>query len=667
MIDKLRSLGAGLSLLPRRPTALVPQDPFGTSSIAAGNQAWERGRYGRAVKLYWAALKVSERRALPDLWRAAAYANLALAYSRLGKYVEAESLYRAVLALYEKGLPLEHPRVVGCLSNLGALLYRQGQSVEAESLYRRVLAMNEKTLGAAHPEVAADLSNLGTICSRQGRYSEAEPLLRRALSIQEQALASDHPDIATSLNNLAFIYESQGRSTEAESLYRRALAITERARGAAHPDVALYLNNLAYLCQEQGKVEEAESLYRRALAIRRKALGTDHPDVATTLENYASLLSVTLRDEKSERMLAQAQAIRARHSKNALCSRWSGPSVAPSPERDESPPWVSWLSATLATPVSAPASPEWAPARPSSPPPAREFDVDRSAPAPTAMSLEAELQRALERHELQIYYQPVVSLVSGQITGAEALLRWEHPRRGLLSPVDFVPVADETGLIFTIGEELLRAACTQHQSWSAAGHPDLRLLINLSKRQLQDHALPERIQKMLASTGMTPSALQLEIAESDALKEVEVSIRALTALNSTGVRVAIDDAGVDPSLLDHLQRLPIHALKLGKALVRRITTDSDGAAAIIAIIAQAHERELTVIALGVETEEQLTFLRSHQCDEIQGYLFRRAIPAEAFTTLLQEGQCLPLGTTAIAGDPLPPPPPRKNGRSDRRP
>jgi EAL domain-containing protein (putative c-di-GMP-specific phosphodiesterase class I) len=233
-------------------------------------------------------------------------------------------------------------------------------------------------------------------------------------------------------------------------------------------------------------------------------------------------------------------------------------------------------------------------------------------------------------------------LVTGQITGAEALLRWEHPRRGLLSPVDFVPLADETGLIFAIGQELLHAACTQHWAWSEAGYPSLRLLINLSKRQLQDDTLPELIRKMLAATGMAPPALQLEITESDALNDIDVSIQALTTLRSTGVRVAIDEAGVDPSSLDHLQRLPIHALKLGKALVRRITSDPDSAAMIVSMITRAHALDVTVTALGVETEEQLDFLRRHQCDEIQGYLFSRAAPAEVFTRLLEAGHKLPL-------------------------
>jgi EAL domain-containing protein (putative c-di-GMP-specific phosphodiesterase class I) len=246
----------------------------------------------------------------------------------------------------------------------------------------------------------------------------------------------------------------------------------------------------------------------------------------------------------------------------------------------------------------------------------------------------------LDRNELQVYYQPIVSLASGQITGAEALLRWQHPRRGLLSPRDFVPLAEETGLILTIGERLLRDACAQRAIWSEAGHPNVRLFVNLSQREFQDDRLPERVRHVLRATQMTPSALRLDITERVVLQDIDSSLKALEALTATGIQIALDDAGSDPSLLLHLCQLPCHAVKLDGRLVRRMAADPNAAVVIEAITTLAHSLDMTVIALGVETEEQLALVREQQCDEVQGYLFRRAAPAELFSMLLQQGQCL---------------------------
>jgi EAL domain-containing protein (putative c-di-GMP-specific phosphodiesterase class I)/tetratricopeptide (TPR) repeat protein len=644
--DKLRSLCTAFLALPHRLAGVLSQDSVVQRLAAAADQARHQGRYDRAARLYGEALDLAQRYGAEDRWWATTYTGLSLAYTRLGKYIEAEALHRRVLEIYQKAQHLEQPRMASCLSNLGALNYHQGKYTEAELFYQRALTIQESELGPTHPEVGVDLSNLAAICSQQRRYDEAEPLLRRALAIQEQALGLDHPDVATTLNNLACLYQDQGRSAEAESLFRRALMVMQSARGRAHPETALYVNNLACFCAEQGRDEAAEPLYRQALSIRRKALGPAHPDVATSLENYAAMLDAALRSDDAERLHSKAKAIRARHAEDLLTRRWKALPVCADRGADEDPPdWVTRLSAAAASTVN---GAKWRKEEPATgephgcPPhvPIEGCEPGWSSSPATVDSLEDDLRQALVRNELQVYYQPVVSLASGQITGAEALLRWEHPRRGLLSPIHFVPLAEETGLILTIGEWLLREACAQCTAWSKEGHPNLRLLVNLSQREFQDDRLPERIREALRATQTAPSALQLEITERVALQDVQFSMKALQKLTATGVQVALDDAGTDPSLLQHLEQLPVHVVKLDGTLVRRTATDPDAAGVIEAITTQAHRLDLKVIALGVETEEQLALVRAQQCEEVQGYLFRRAAPAELFTMLLQTGRCL---------------------------
>jgi EAL domain-containing protein (putative c-di-GMP-specific phosphodiesterase class I)/tetratricopeptide (TPR) repeat protein len=638
---KLRSLWSALFALPRRLAGMLLQDAMYRRLAAAADQAYQQGRYARAARLYAEALELAKRYGAEDRWWATTYTSLALAYSRLGQYVEAEALHRGVLELYEKAQHLEQPRMASCLSNLGALCYHQGKYTEAEAFYQRALSIQESALGPVHPEVSVDLNNLGAIRSQQRRYEEAEPLIRRALAIQEQALGSDHPDVAPTLNNLAFLYQEQGRCAEAESLLRRALTVMQSTRGPAHPETALYFNNLASFCAEQGRDEAAEPLYRQALAIRRKALGPMHPDVATSLENYASMLGATLRSEAAERLLSTAKMIRDRHAKDLLASRWSALPIAAGPggAADEDPPgWVTLLSATAASTVSGSTSRVHNPhiRVPLVGPEGREVGWFPSSA--TVEPLADELRRALDRNELQVYYQPIVSLATGQITGAEALIRWQHPRHGLLSPIVFVPLAEEIGLIFTMGEWLLRSACAQHAAWNEAGHPNIRLFVNLSQGQFQNDRLPELVREVLQATQTAPSALQLEIPERVALQDVPFSMKAMQALTDTGLQIALDDAGSDPSLLHHLRQLPVHAIKLDGALVRCMATEPKAAAGIEAITTLAHSLDLKVIALGVETEEQLALVRELQCDEVQGYLFRRPEPAELFMLLLQEGR-----------------------------
>lgn len=265
------------------------------------------------------------------------------------------------------------------------------------------------------------------------------------------------------------------------------------------------------------------------------------------------------------------------------------------------------------------------------------FDVGMRASAVARLQLESNLRRAAEREEFRLYFQPIASLEGGVVTGAEALVRWCHPERGLISPAEFIPLAEETGLIVAIGEWVLRTACAQARAWHAAGHSDLRVTVNFSARQFEHPNLAALIRTVLKETGLTASALELEITESIAMKDVDFSGEILTELSADGIHISIDDFGTGSSSLRYLKRFPIDILKIDQTFVRDLTTDFSDAAITAAMITMAHSLELKVIAEGVETEEQLEFLRFRRCDEIQGYLFSRPVPAEAFTKLLQEG------------------------------
>ena len=268
------------------------------------------------------------------------------------------------------------------------------------------------------------------------------------------------------------------------------------------------------------------------------------------------------------------------------------------------------------------------------------FDVDMRASAVARLQLEANLQRAAQRREFRLYFQPIVSLEGGAVTGAEALVRWQHPQRGLICPAEFIPLAEETGLIVPIGEWVLRTACAQAQVWHAAGHSDLRVTVNFSARQFEHPNLAALIRTVLKETGLAASALELEITESIAMKDIGFSGAILTELSAHGIHISIDDFGTGSSSLRYLKRFPIDTLKIDQTFVRDLASDVSDAAITAAMVAMAHTLELKVIAEGVETEQQLAFLRSRQCDEMQGYLFSPPVPAEAFMKLLQEGRNL---------------------------
>ncbi len=216
----------------------------------------------------------------------------------------------------------------------------------------------------------------------------------------------------------------------------------------------------------------------------------------------------------------------------------------------------------------------------------------------------------------------------------EALVRWQHPERGLVLPAEFIPVAEETGLIVPLGEWVLRAACTQNKAWQAAGFPPMRVAVNLSARQFQQRDLIEVVDQVLKETGLEARWLQLEITEGMAMQDVESNIAVLRELREMGVQIAIDDFGTGHSSLSYLSRLPIDVVKIDQSFVQNLTMDPNDAAIARSIIVMAHNLKLKVIAEGVETDEQLAFLKEHGCNEMQGFLFSKAIPASALQKLL---------------------------------
>jgi EAL domain-containing protein (putative c-di-GMP-specific phosphodiesterase class I) len=256
------------------------------------------------------------------------------------------------------------------------------------------------------------------------------------------------------------------------------------------------------------------------------------------------------------------------------------------------------------------------------------------------LTLENSLRRALERSEFEVYYQPVLDINTKKIVGMEALLRWHHPELGVVQPAEFIPLAEDTGMILPIGEWVLRTACTQSKLWQEAGFAPLSVAVNLSARQFEQQNLVEVVARILQETGLNPRDLELELMESSIMQNAEVAVRTLGELKAMGVKIAIDDFGTGYSSLGYLKRLPIDTLKIDRSFVRDVTTDPDDAALVMAIITLAHNLRLKVIAEGVETEDQRRFLHLLRCDEWQGYLFSKPVPVEAFEGLFLQGQNL---------------------------
>ena len=244
--------------------------------------------------------------------------------------------------------------------------------------------------------------------------------------------------------------------------------------------------------------------------------------------------------------------------------------------------------------------------------------------------LERNLHRALERDEFVVHYQPMVEIATGRLVGAEALVRWQHPEDGLVPPEEFIPTAEESQLIIPLGEWVLRTACAQMKEWHDAGHDWLRVAVNLSARQFQQRDLAATVERILAETGFPARYLDLEITESTAMQNADMSLAILNRLKEMGIRISIDDFGTGYSSLSYLKRFPIDTVKIDQDFVRDLTADANDSAIISAVISMARALNLRVIAEGVETEEQLAFLRREQCAEMQGFLYSRPLSAAEF-------------------------------------
>jgi diguanylate cyclase (GGDEF)-like protein/PAS domain S-box-containing protein len=253
-------------------------------------------------------------------------------------------------------------------------------------------------------------------------------------------------------------------------------------------------------------------------------------------------------------------------------------------------------------------------------------------------SIEEHLRRALERREFTVHYQPKINLDSKVITGVEALIRWTHPTRGLISPLQFIPVAEDCGLILPIGAWVLREACAQARAWVDVGLPFMTMAVNVSAKQFENENFMRDIFAILDETGLDPRYLELELTESVLMRRAELTASILLTLRERGIRVAVDDFGTGYSSLSYLRKFPLDALKIDRSFVSQITTIPDEMTIVRAIISMGRSLNLRVIAEGVETQGQFDFLKIHQCDEAQGYYFSPPVPPQEFARLLLESQ-----------------------------
>lgn len=253
------------------------------------------------------------------------------------------------------------------------------------------------------------------------------------------------------------------------------------------------------------------------------------------------------------------------------------------------------------------------------------------------LALENSLRRALERGEFELYYQPQLNLDSGEIVGVEALIRWQHPELGMVSPVQFIPLALETGLIVPMDEWGLRTACQQAKAWQDAGLRPMRVSVNLSSYQFRQKKLVELVARILSETRLDPQYLDIELTESTIMQNAEETVKTLHELKEMGIKLSVDDFGTGYSSLSYLKRFPLDTLKIDRSFIKDITTDPDDEALTRAILAMSNSLKLRVIAEGVETEEQLNFLRANGCDEFQGYLFSRPVRAIEIAEMLRTG------------------------------
>ncbi len=264
------------------------------------------------------------------------------------------------------------------------------------------------------------------------------------------------------------------------------------------------------------------------------------------------------------------------------------------------------------------------------------FNSQINLKAVERMNVEGAIRKALPQDELYLHYQPIIDVATGVMSGVEALLRWQHPTLGFIPPDVFIPIAEDTGLIHPIGEFVLRTACKQAKIWHGLGFPEFYMSVNVSPRQLRNEFLADQFFKVLKEIGMEPHTLMLEITESSLLGEEPAVMDNLTKFKEAGIGLAVDDFGTGYSCLANLKKLPITCLKVDKAFIKEINSDSEYATIVYAIIAIAKALKLKVIAEGVETQEQCSFLWSMQCDAIQGYLFNKPIPPKNITDILMD-------------------------------
>ncbi len=265
----------------------------------------------------------------------------------------------------------------------------------------------------------------------------------------------------------------------------------------------------------------------------------------------------------------------------------------------------------------------------------RFFDPEMQARVTDRAALEADLRDAVAQQQFILYYQPQV-VADGRVTGAEALVRWLHPQRGMVSPADFIPLAEETGLILPLGNWVLEAACSQLARWAShANRADLSLAVNISANQLHQPDFVEQVLAVLGRTGANPRRLKLELTESLLVSDAENTIAKMAALKAQGVGFSLDDFGTGYSSLSYLKRLPLDQLKIDRDFVRDILVDPNDAAIAKMVVALAESMSLTVIAEGVEMEEQRDFLARHGCHAYQGYLFSRPLPLDEFEAFVQ--------------------------------
>jgi diguanylate cyclase len=262
------------------------------------------------------------------------------------------------------------------------------------------------------------------------------------------------------------------------------------------------------------------------------------------------------------------------------------------------------------------------------------YTADMHELATSRLALETNLRRAIQNEEFLVHYQPRVAVDTLAITGVEALVRWQHPQLGLVPPSEFIPLAEDTGLIVPIGEWVLRTACLQGRRWRDEGFAPIQIAVNICGRQFHDQDLSETVVRILDETGLPATNLELELTESSIVQDAQFASGVLRSLKNMGIKISIDDFGTGFSSLSSLKKLPIDALKIDRTFVRDATVDQDDAALVMAIITLGHNLRLKVIAEGVETEDQLRFLRLLRCDEIQGFLFSKPLPAEALAAKL---------------------------------